>query len=483
MDIAQFLNAVDAAVWGPPMIALLISCHLYTTVRTGFIQRKLPLALRLSITKDPNSPGDVSQFAAMITALASTLGTGSIIGVATAIISGGPGAVFWMWITGILGMATKYTEVFASVKYRVKNAKGQMMGGAMYIWEERFRRPDGSVPWFAKAMAMTFAILAGLAILGIGGAVQTSAMTGVVCDNFPVDPLVVSTVIAGSGLVVMYGGVKSISSICEKLVPFMAVAYVGGCLYILAVNGAYLIPAVMTILESAFTAKAAFGGALGSGLMMALQYGCARGLFSNESGLGSAPIIAAAASTRNPARQALAAMTGTFWCTAVVCLLTGLVMVSSLLANPQILEGDVVLQGTQLASAVFGSIPYVGTPILVVGILCFAYSTFLGWSYYGERCAQYLFGERGIKPYLIAYALVGWFGGIGVGSVVWTISDICNALMALPNLVIVFILTGMVARETKHYVYDGNIDQECTDPIPLYGQPRVLAKDKGKAGK
>ena len=241
MDLTELLNAVDAAVWGPPMIILLLGCHIYTTIRTKVIQRKLPLALKLSVTKDDGAEGDVSNFGAMATSLASTLGTGSIVGVATAVLSGGPGAVLWMWLTGILGMATKYTEVFAAMKYRVKDWRGEMMGGAMHVWEQRYKRPDGTVPWWAKLAAIWFALLACITIFGIGSAVQTSAITSVVRANFGWDPAIVSAFVCGTALLVILGGLQKVSGICEKLVPIMGGAYILGCIYILFCNSSFLV--------------------------------------------------------------------------------------------------------------------------------------------------------------------------------------------------------------------------------------------------
>ena len=446
----ELLNTIDAFVWGPAMIALLLGSHLFFTFKTGFIQRKLPMAIKLSLSSDPEGKGDISHFGALATALAATIGTGSIVGVATAILAGGPGAVFWMWITGVFGIATKYAEVYAAVKYRVRDHNGAMLGGAMYIWERAFRRnaegkrdpsPGGHTPWWAKLGAVAFAAFAAIAAIGTGSAVQASAMSGIIT-----------------------------SKVCERLVPIMAVAYAGGCLVILAFNWALVGDALGLILECAFTSKAAFGGAVGSGIMMALQFGCARGLFSNESGLGSAPIVASAASTRNPAQQALVAMTGTFWSTVVICALTGIVLVSTMLANPDIasdiLANPTVYSGAMLASEAFSKIPYIGTPILVLGMVAFSYTTILGWSYYGNRCITYLFGRYAIRPYQVVYVAVAFLGAIGVGDIVWTISDIGNALMAIPNIVVVLLLSGMIARETRHYVYDGNLDEPDDAPIP-----------------
>ena len=467
MDLTELLNAVDAAVWGPPMIILLLGCHIYTTIRTKVIQRKLPLALKLSVTKDDGAEGDVSNFGAMATSLASTLGTGSIVGVATAVLSGGPGAVLWMWLTGILGMATKYTEVFAAMKYRVKDWRGEMMGGAMHVWEQRYKRPDGTVPWWAKLAAIWFALLACITIFGIGSAVQTSAITSVVRANFGWDPAIVSAFVCGTALLVILGGLQKVSGICEKLVPIMGGAYILGCIYILFCNSSFLVESFCLIFECAFTPKAAFGGAVGSGIMFALQFGCARGLFSNESGLGSAPIVAAAAATKNPARQALVAMTGTFWSTVVICAVTGIVLVAVGIANPGLIENGGIKEGAALASAAFATIPYIGTPILVLGMVSFAYSTILGWSYYGNRCVTYLFGAKAQLPYQVFYVIIGFLGAVGIGDAVWLVSDIGNALMAIPNIIMVLALSGLIARETQHYIYDGNLDEVCEDEIPV----------------
>ena len=467
----ETLQAIDAFVWGPPMIVLLLGTHLFLTARTGFIQRKLPQAIRLSFRKDPEGRGDISNFGALATALAATIGTGSIVGVATAVLAGGPGAVFWMWVTGIFGMATKYVEVFASIRYRVRDHNGNMLGGAMYVWERAFKRADGTVPWWAKLGAGAFAAFAVVATIGTGSAVQASAMTGVITSSLPVPAWAVGLVIVVLVAAVIFGGVRSIASVCETLVPVMAVAYAGGCLIILALNWAVLGDALALIFACAFTAKAAFGGAVGSGIVMALQFGCARGLFSNESGLGSAPIVAAAARTRNPAEQALVAMTGTFWSTVVICALTGVVLVSTMLTYPEIQEeilaSPSVYTGAALASAAFAKIPYVGTPVLVIGMVAFSYSTILGWSYYGNRCVTYLLGRRAILPYQVAYVAVAFLGAVGVGDVVWTVSDIGNALMALPNIVAILLLSGLIARETRHYIYADHLDEVCERPIPV----------------
>ena len=470
MDIVELINSIDAFVWGAPMIVLLLGCHIFFTFRTGFIQRKLPLAIKLSVTKDPDAQGDISQFGALCTALSATIGTGNIVGVATAIMSGGPGAVLWMWLTGVFGIATKYAETYASVKYRVKDHEGNMLGGAMYAWRRAFTK-NGKTPWWALLGAGAFALFASIASFGIGSAVQSSSMTGIITSNFPGIPtwgIGLAIVIMVSA--VIFGGVKVISQVCEKLVPFMALAYAWGCIVIIGMNIEYIWPAIQLIFESAFNPSAAFGGLLGSGVMAAIQFGCARGLFSNESGLGSAPIVASAAATRNPARQALVSMTGTFWDTVVICALTGLVLVSTMLANPSIVSDIAsgnITAGASLTSVAFASIPYVGTPVLVVGMVLFSYSTILGWSYYGNRAVTYLFGKHAIRPYQVLYVLAAFLGAVGVADVVWNVSDIANALMAIPNIIIVLALSGLIARETKHYVWDKNLDEHDKTEIPM----------------
>ena len=465
--IINAINSIDAFVWGPPMIIMLLGSHLFLTFRTRFIQRKIPTAIKLSVTKDPDAPGDISQFGALTTALSATIGTGNIVGVGTAILAGGPGAVLWMWLTGVFGIATKYAETYAAVKYRVEDHNGNMLGGAMYAWRRAFKGKDGKTPWWAMLGAGAFALFAAIASFGIGSAVQSSAMTGIITSNLPGVPawgIGLAIVIMVS--LVIFGGIQFISKVCEKLVPFMAIAYAWGCIMIIGMNWEYVWPAICLIFECAFTPKAAFGGAVGSGLMLALQFGCARGLFSNESGLGSAPIVASAASTRNPARQALVSMTGTFWDTVVICALTGIVLVSTMLANPEIMEQGLITAGADLTSAAFASIPYIGTPILVFGMILFAYTTILGWSYYGNRCVTYLFGKHAIRPYQVIYVLVAFLGAIGIGDVVWTVPDITNALMAVPNIIVVLLLSGMIARETRHYVWEGNLDEVDETPIP-----------------
>ena len=444
-SVANFINKLDGLVWGWWMILLLLGTHIFMTVRTGVIQRKIGTAIRLSVTKDTGAEGEVSQFGALTTALASTIGTGNIIGVGTAIALGGPGAVLWCWLTGIFGIATKYSESLIAVKYRVKTKDGRMQGGLHMKW-----------------LALLFAFFGGFASFGIGCATQVNAIATVCNENLNISPVFIGIAVAALTALVIFGGIKSIATVCERLVPFMAFFYVLGCLIILGINYDFIIPAVKTICKMAFTPGAAAGGLVGRGIMMAMQYGIARGLFSNESGMGSAPIAAAAAQTRNPVRQALVSSTGTFWDTVVVCLMTGLVLVTSIMKNPSIDMGSIT-DGGVLTTLAFQQIPVLGPVILVVGIISFAYSTVLGWAYYGERCVEYFTGKKGLIPYRVLYIAVAAIAPVISLNLVWTVADILNALMAIPNLVAVLLLSNVIVAETRKYIND----LDARDDIPV----------------
>ena len=450
------IQSVDNFVWGWGMIVLLLGTHIFLTVRTGFIQRKtITKGIPLSVSKEEGADGEVSQFGALATALASTIGTGNIIGVGTAIALGGPGAVLWCWLTGVFGIATKYAESLIAVKYRVKTSDGRMQGGAMYALERGLNM---------KWLGMIFAVFAGFASFGIGCATQVNAIAEVCSSNLGIEPWIVGVVVAALTAFVIFGGIKSIANVCEKLVPFMALFYVIGCIIILGFNYDYIIPAIQTICRLAFTKGAAAGGLVGGGIRLALQYGVARGLFSNESGMGSAPIAAAAAKTKNPVRQALVSSTGTFWDTVVVCLMTGLVLVSTIMKNPAI-NADQIVDGGELTTLAFAQIPYFGPFILVVGIITFAYSTILGWAYYGERCVEYFAGKFGLIPYRVLYIAVALIAPVLALDLVWLIADILNALMAIPNLIAVLLLSPVIVRETKKYV--NNLDAVDDTPVPV----------------
>lgn len=453
---SQLVTWVDGKVWGWGMILLLFGTHLFMTVRTGFIQRKtITKGIKLSVSKEPDADGEVSQFGALATALASTIGTGNIIGVGTAVALGGPGAVLWCWLTGVFGIATKYSESLIAVKYRVKTEDGRMQGGAMYALERGLH-----MRW----LGLIFAVFAGFASFGIGCATQVNAIATVCNENLHINKAVVGIIVGVLTAVVIFGGIKSIARVCERLVPFMALFYVLGCIVILGINYDYIIPAITTICRLAFQPGAAAGGLVGSGIMLAMRYGVARGLFSNESGMGSAPIAAAAAQTRNPVRQALVSSTGTFWDTVVVCLMTGLVLVSTIMKNPAI-NANEITDGGVLTSLAFDQIPIIGPLILVVGIISFAFSTILGWAYYGERCVEYFAGKKGLIPYRVLYIAVAVIAPVVALDVVWDIADILNALMAIPNLIAVLLLSPVIVKETKKYL--NNLDAKDETEIPV----------------
>ena len=448
--INDFFQIVSGYLWGWPMIILLLGTHVFLTFRLRFPQRKLLTGIRLSVKKDGKADGDVSQFGALATALAATIGTGNIVGVATAVALGGPGAVLWCWLTGIFGMSTKYAEGLLAVKYRIKGPDGRMYGGPMYALERGL-----GMKW----LGVLFAIFTALASFGIGCTVQANSIALLAHETFGLPQWTVGLMVCVLTGVVIIGGVKIISRVCTVLVPFMAILYVLGCLIILVMNGPYVWPAIELIVSSAFNPSAAGGGFVGSTVMMAARYGIARGLFSNESGMGSAPIVAAAAQTRNPVRQALVSSTGTFWDTVVICALTGIVLVSSILAYPDISYAD----GAALTKVAFGKIPYVGAPLLTFGILTFAFSTILGWSYYGESAVNYIENRRSNRFYRILYICALFFGSIINLDIIWNIADCMNALMAIPNLICLLALSGVAARETKKYLWENRLDEETKE--------------------
>ena len=462
--INEFFTSFSSFLWGWPMIILLLGTHIFLTVRLRFPQRKIFQAISLSFKKDKNATGDVSQFGALATALAATIGTGNIIGVATAIALGGPGAVFWCWLTGVFGISTKYAEGLLAVKYRVKTKRGEMLGGPMYALEK-------GLGW--KWLGILFALFAALASFGIGNmsqvnsivigsTVQANAISTLVENQYGISPYITGAIVTLLGAAVIIGGVQSISKVCGMLVPFMAIFYVVGCIYILIVNHAYLLPALKVIFESAFTTRAAGGGFAGSTLMIAARYGIARGLFSNESGLGSAPIVAAAAQTRNPVRQALVSSTGTFWDTVIICALTGIVLTTSIIAHPDISCTD----GPRLTTLAFSKIPYIGSPLLTLSLVTFVVSTILGWSYFGEKALEYLGGIRLIMPYRVIWVAAVFIGCVSKIELVWIFADCANGLMALPNLISLLALSGVLVQQTRYYLWQHRLDDYDESHIP-----------------
>lgn len=439
-QLTQFLGKVNDLAWGWPLLALLLGTGILLTVRLGLIQIiKLPKALKLIFTAKNHGEGDINSFGALCTALAATVGTGNIVGVATAIAAGGPGALFWMWMAAFVGMATKYAEGVLAIKYRTVDANGQMSGGPMYYIMNGMGKK-----W--KPLAIFFAFSGVLvALLGIGTFSQVNSITSSINNLTGLPPQVISIIVAILVGIIVIGGIKSISKVSTKVVPFMAILYVLACGIILAINFKAIPSAFMTIISSAFTGHAAVGGFAGAVMKDAISKGVARGVFSNESGLGSAPIAAAAAKTHWPAEQGLISMTGTFIDSIIICTLTGLTLVITGIWST---DTSAALMTQGAFSTVFGSF---GATTLSICLVLFAFTTILGWNYYGERCIEFLFGVKGIVPYRLLFVLMVALGGFLKIQLVWTIADIVNALMAFPNLIALLALSGVVVNETKLY--------------------------------
>lgn len=454
MTIESILSAIDSFIWGAPLLILLSGTGLYLTLRLGFIQiRYLPRALGYLFKKDKGGKGDVSSFAALCTALAATIGTGNIVGVATAVQAGGSGAIFWMWLVALLGMATKYAECLLAVKYRVRDKNGFMAGGPMYYIERGL-----GIKWLAKLFAL-FGVM--VAFFGIGTFPQVNAITHAMQDTFNIPVLVTAIIVTLLVGLIILGGVKRIATASSVIVPFMAILYVTTSLVIILLNIEKVPDAISLIIYSAFDPQAALGGAVGFTVMKAIQSGVARGIFSNESGLGSAPIAAAAAQTREPVRQGLISMTGTFLDTIIVCTMTGIVLVLTGAWNHPELAGATV---TNYAFAQ-GLGASIGATIVTVGLLFFAFTTILGWCYYGERCFVYLVGIRGVKLYRLAYIVLVGLGSFLHLNLIWIIADIVNGLMAFPNLIALIGLRKVVIEETKDYFQRLKINHHDQDEI------------------
>lgn len=441
MNLIDVLNNIDSFIWGPSLLILLVGTGILFTFKLGFLQiTKLPKALKLIFFAENNGNGDISSFGALCTALAATVGTGNIVGVATAIKAGGPGSLFWMWLAAFFGMATKYAEGVLAIKYRTKDKNGQISGGPMYYilngMGEKY-----------KPLAVFFAFSGILvALLGIGTFTQVNAITDAINGSFGIDSRITGIILAILVALIVFGGLQSISKVSTKVVPFMSVAYILICLLILGNSFKQIPQAFVLIIKSAFNPTAAFGGFLGSTVSMAIRNGIARGVFSNESGLGSAPIAAAAAKTEWPAEQGLISMTGTFIDSLVICTLTGLSLILS-----DVWQSD--LNGAIMTQAAFASIfPTIGPLFLTLSLSLFAFTTILGWSYYGERCFEFLFGVKGINGYRAIFVTMVLLGAFLKLDVVWIIADIVNGLMALPNLIALIALSSVVVAETKLYI-------------------------------
>lgn len=455
------VNSVGAFAWGPPMLILLVGTGVWLTIVLRGLQfRKLGYALYLALVKrkeESDEPGDITHFQALMTALSATVGTGNIAGVATAIAMGGPGALFWMWVTGLVGMATKYAEAVLAVKYRVVDENGEMSGGPMYYISKGLK-----MPW----LGALFAAFASVAAFGIGNMVQSNSIAHAVKATYDISPTVTGLVLMVCTAAVILGGIKKIGKVTGFFVPIMIVFYMGGSLYIILSNMSQIPAALGLIVEQAFNPTAAVGGFAGASIMLCIRMGVARGVFSNESGLGSAPIAAAAAQTKSPVSQALVSMTQTFIDTLIVCTMTGLVLIlTGAWSNGT--------TGAELTTIAFASGMTGGAHVVTIGLVLFAYSTILGWSYYGEKSIEYLLGVKAVLPYRMVFICFVGLGAIAKLTLVWNISDTLNGLMAIPNLIGLLLLTPVVISETKKFF--GNI--EGSDRVKGF-EPSVASESK-----
>lgn len=431
----EFIKIINTFLWGIPMPLLLFGTHIYYTLHLRGVQRHIGKAIKQSIIPEKSAEGDLSGFASLAATLAATLGTGNIVGVSTAVALGGPGAIFWCWLTGILGMATTYAECFLGVLYRRKSSDGTYLGGPMYALEYGLHK---------KWLAVLFCIFTLIASYGVGCSTQARAVTETAKTLWNLPEYGVGMIIAVIVGLVILGGIKSIGKICSKLVPAMGSFYIIGCLILLFINLPYLLPAIGLIFKSAFLTvqmpAAVTGGLIGSTLRSAARYGIARGLFTNEAGLGTAAIAAAGAKTSQPSRQALISMSATFWDTVVMCAITGLVIVTNLMKNPTSAAG---YSFAELTTAAFQTIPF-GNLCLGISLIAFAVATLIGWSYFGEKAVEYLFGKSGINTYRLCYIVMIFIGSIMSLELVWEMTDLVNALMALPNLLCLFLLRKQI---------------------------------------
>lgn len=462
-QILAAIRSLQEFLWGFPMLILLMGTHIYFTVRSRFIQRKIPLGIRLSFSGTDKSMegsgsaggqaggGNVSPFSALATALAATIGTGNIIGISTAVAIGGPGAVFWCWLTGVLGIATCYAECFLSVRFRIRQEDGTFVGGPMYVMESVLHQ---------KSAAALFAVSVILVSLGMGSSVQSHSIAAAVLEHNEIDPRVIGMAAAFLTGAVILGGARQIAKICTWLVPFMSVFYLGGCCLLLWLNRSLLPETLRVIVQAAFSSRSVIGGTAGTAVAAAVRTGVSRGLFTNEAGLGSIPLAAASARTGSPRQQALVSMTGTFWDTVVMCAVTGIAVVSSMLADPGKFEGAApdrlcFLAFSQLdpllqkmipgqVQAAGGLVPDGGL-VLSAALALFAFATIIGWSFYGECAVRYLWGENRLKLYYISYIAAVYLGAVLSLDLVWTLSDLFNSLMAIPNLLCLWMLRDVVA--------------------------------------
>lgn len=435
--IFRCIKLIQESLWGFPMLCILMGTHLYFTFHLHFIQKKIPQGIRMSFSRKGQGEGNLSPFSALATALAATIGTGNIIGISTAISIGGPGALFWCWITGVLGIATCYAECFLSVKYRIKNADGSYSGGPMYVLEHALHQ---------KSAAVVFAVSVIFASFGIGSSVQSQSICAAITEQMTVSPEIIGAVTAVLAGVVILGGAKQVAKVCTWLVPFMSAFYVGGCLLLIWMNRQVLPETIRWIVQSAFSIPSVLGGAAGSAMILGMRIGISRGLFTNEAGLGSIPMAAASSSLPSPEKQGLVSMTGPFWDTVVMCAITGIAIVSSMIKEPERFTGAA---DDRLCFLAFAGLPVNGSAMLSVSLVLFAFATIIGWNYYGECAVRYLGKGMGMKLYRILYVLSVYIGAAASLELVWTLSDLFNSLMAIPNILCIWILRKGISAGGK----------------------------------
>lgn len=438
--ILKVVKTIQAYLWNFPMLVILLGTHIYFTFRLGIIQKWIPMGIRKSFSKTEGETGNVSPYSALSTALAATIGTGNIIGISTAIALGGPGAIFWCWITGVFGIATCYAESFLSVKYRVRRKDGSFVGGPMYVLEKVLHQ---------KWAAILFSIFAVLASFGIGSSVQAHSISAAVCGQTEISQHLIGMGTAMLAGIVILGGGKQIAKVCAFLVPIMSIFFLGGCFFIMGKNVAYLRETIQVIVGSAFTSKSLAGGMTGTLVMTAMRVGISKGLFTNEAGLGSVPMAAATARTVSPVQQGLVSMTGTFWDTVVMCAITGITIVSSMIRSP---EKYIQVSQDRLCFVAFSQLPFQGERILSVALVLFAFATIIGWNYYGECAVVYLWGEGGIQNYRILYLFAVYLGAVMSLELAWGVSDLFNSLMAIPNIACIWCLQKIIAQDTHKFL-------------------------------
>lgn len=451
-----WVQSINDIIWGWPMLLVLLGTHLFLTFKLRFPQRYTFKAIRLSVKSEKGAEGDVSPYAALVTTLAGTIGTGNIVGVASALVIGGPGALLWCLLTGVLGIATKYAESLMALKYRVKRKDGSVSGGPMYVLSRAMN---------LKSLAIVFCVFTLIMGFSAGNFIQCNAIAETLKEAYDVDIYLTATVLTVAVCSVIFFGLKGISRVCEGLVPLMTIVYLIGCIALLVINYQYIWQACVLIVKSAFNPVAIGGGAVG-GMMISLQYGVSRGLLSNESGMGSAAIIAAAAKSRNPVRLALISSTTTFWDTVVVCTLTGIVAVSSMLAIG--FDWSDTSNGMVMQKA-FEQIPSIGSHLLTIITFTFAFSTVLGWTYCGEKSIEFIYGKssaKAVRNFRILWVIATFIGAIMPLQLVWNLGTTAAAFMIIPNVIPLFILSKQLVRDTRYYLWENRLDEVAKEDLP-----------------